>query len=1215
MSQRGGHRQGEPAGAGARAQRLPCGLVVAAAGAAVLLGWLLDVPLLKSISPSWVTMKANTALGFVLSGLALANLGRPSRLQLVRLCAGAVILLSALTLAEHVAGRDLHIDQLLVREPLDAVGTSAPGRMAPTTAAALTLSGAALLLASGARAVVASQGLAILVVLAGLLPLTGYCYGATQLLGIGQYTQMAVHTAALFVVLGLGLLGRSSHQGLFGEVNANGPGGWLWHRTLTLATIGPLLLGWLQVTGERRQYYESPLGTALHMVWLAVALTALLWWAARELNRLDLARARSIAASEVSDDRFRLLVDTMSSVVWVTDAAGAFAEPQAEWEAYTGQSWAEHRGHGWAQALHPEDRNRIRAEWQAALLRGEGYRTEGRLWCAATNDYHAVMVQAAPRCDAAGQVLEWIGCIQDVQDRLSLATAAAEHERVWRLTVGLAPFPIIVHAEDGEVIAISRGWTMASGYTHQDIPTMADWTAAAFGRDGPRMSELVDRLYDLDEMVQEGEFAIRTKGGEARLWEFASAPLGRLSDGRRTVISMASDVTERKRLEEELRQLVHALTREKELADTIIDALPGVFAVVDASGRLRRWNANFETVTGRATAELLGLDVRELFLREDATRVTEGMATAISVGQSAVEVALRHVDGTATEFLFTGRRLEVDGQVCVVGLGVEIGSRKAMEADLRLHRDQLETLVAARTTELAAANAYNRGLLEASLDLMVTIDRDGLITDANTAAESFTGYPPEALIGTEFATHFTAPDLARHGYRAVFETGRVQDYELQLRHADGTTRPVLFNATVYLDQAGQVAGVLAAARDVTALREAEAELRAREQRQRRMLDQLAVGIVLTTGPEQRVLYHNPRCVEFFGYSIDDFPEVADWWPRAYPDPEYRAWVADEWHRRLDIALRDQTDIEPMEVDITARDGTVKRMLVHTVVIDEFLLTTFVDLTALRAAEHQVVQLNLDLVRRAEELEAANKELEAFSYSVSHDLKAPLRSIDGYAGFLEEDYGDQLDDEGRRLLGVIRESAREMGELVNDLLAFSRLSRTPLNMVPLDLAAMVDDIWPRVTADCGDRRLELRRGAVPQVMGDPTTIREVLTNLLANAVKFTARREIAVIEVAGRQHDGEVEIEVRDNGAGFDMAYADKLFGVFQRLHGQDEFEGTGIGLALVQRIVHRHGGRVWGEGEVGRGAAFHFTLPPVAADGVARGGASGGHPVGRGQSS
>ncbi|MGH8715005.1 MAG: MASE4 domain-containing protein [Casimicrobiaceae bacterium] len=239
------------------------------------------------------------------------------------------------------------------------------------------------------------------------------------------------------------------------------------------------------------------------------------------------------------------------------------------------------------------------------------------------------------------------------------------------------------------------------------------------------------------------------------------------------------------------------------------------------------------------------------------------------------------------------------------------------------------------------------------------------------------------------------------------------------------------------------------------------------------------------------------------------------------------------------------------------------------------------------------ELELRVRARTVELETANKELDAFSYSVSHDLRAPLRAVDGYARMLEEDYGGRLDAEGNRLLGVVRSSSRQMGRLIDDLLAFARLGREQLRTRPLQLDDLVNQVIDETRPAHDGRKIEFVVGNLGSADADPALLKQALENLLTNAIKFTRDKNPAIIEV-GSQGNGDGDemntYYVKDNGAGFDMKYYDKLFGVFQRLHSSAEYPGTGVGLAIVQRVIHRHGGRVWAESTLGQGTTFFFTL-------------------------
>lgn len=252
--------------------------------------------------------------------------------------------------------------------------------------------------------------------------------------------------------------------------------------------------------------------------------------------------------------------------------------------------------------------------------------------------------------------------------------------------------------------------------------------------------------------------------------------------------------------------------------------------------------------------------------------------------------------------------------------------------------------------------------------------------------------------------------------------------------------------------------------------------------------------------------------------------------------------------------------------------------------------------AMRRLRLENTALHRRVQERTRELEAANQELEAFSHSISHDLRAPLRAISGFSGMLIEDYTAQLPDDANELLNKVSSSAKLMSQLIDDLLRFSRLSLQPLVKEQVNLTAMVHMVLEQVRTEQPDRQVQVKMCDLPDCYADPSLLKQVLINLLSNAFKYTRTNENAIVEVGWQSQDGDVAYFVRDNGAGFDMQHAEKLFGVFQRLHRAAEFEGTGVGLSIAQRIIKRHGGRIWAEAEVGKGATFHFTLAQKTAD-------------------
>jgi light-regulated signal transduction histidine kinase (bacteriophytochrome) len=268
--------------------------------------------------------------------------------------------------------------------------------------------------------------------------------------------------------------------------------------------------------------------------------------------------------------------------------------------------------------------------------------------------------------------------------------------------------------------------------------------------------------------------------------------------------------------------------------------------------------------------------------------------------------------------------------------------------------------------------------------------------------------------------------------------------------------------------------------------------------------------------------------------------------------------------------------------------TKQWILIGNVLAAVLLLSAFIII--LREIERRK-RTQRAIEKSAAQLELTNKELESFSYSVSHDLRSPLRAIDGYSRMFEEDFADRLDEEGLRLLSVIRASSKKMGQLIDDLLSFSRMGRKTVEAAIVDMNALVSDVWFEVSSGAEQEDLHLIRGSLPKVWGDRALLRQVLVNLLSNAIKYSGNKPEQLIEISAQEHPHEVVYSVRDNGVGFDMRFYNKLFGVFQRLHTEKEFPGTGVGLAIAQRVIVRHGGRIWAESKLDEYTIFHFSLP------------------------
>jgi|GEM_PF-2415304 PAS domain S-box len=381
--------------------------------------------------------------------------------------------------------------------------------------------------------------------------------------------------------------------------------------------------------------------------------------------------------------------------------------------------------------------------------------------------------------------------------------------------------------------------------------------------------------------------------------------------------------------------------------------------------------------------------------------------------------------------------------------------------------------------------------------------------------------------------------------------------------------------------------------DISERKQAETALRESEARFRHIIEQSPISMAIVN-MEGRIEFINRKAIDTFGYRPEDIPDMGAWWVKAYPDEAYRSEVVAQWMGLVEKAIAFNQEIEAREYRVTCKDGSVKTMSIFGVPVAEKVFVMFDDITARKLAEAEILLLNETLERRVHErtaeLEASNQELESFSYSVSHDLRAPLRALNGFSHLLEEEYAQKFDENGLNYLARIRAASKRMGELIDNLLDLARVSRQELRRVPVDLSILAGEIRESLEDQFPQRKVDWQIAPGLHVNADPVLMKALLDNLLSNAWKFTAERKDARIELSADCSGRGKVYCVRDNGAGFEMAYADKLFKPFQRLHDRKRFEGTGIGLAIAHRVLLRHGGRIWAESSPGQGAAFFFTL-------------------------
>lgn len=475
---------------------------------------------------------------------------------------------------------------------------------------------------------------------------------------------------------------------------------------------------------------------------------------------------------------------------------------------------------------------------------------------------------------------------------------------------------------------------------------------------------------------------------------------------------------------------------------------------------------------------------------------------------------------------------------------------------------------------------------------------DGMLQLVNPALCAMLGYDAEELAALSFAeiTHPDDLDASRECVRCLL-AGERDTYAMDKRYRTRDGRYVWTHVVTRLlrDEDGKPDHFLTHIQDIEQLRQAEEALRRERDRAQQYLDIVGV-MVLALDADGTITLVNREGSRVLGLTEGEI--LGRNWMEDFIPPGDRQQVKDVFARIIAGTVEFPRFVEN---PVLTGSGEERLIAWHNTVVRDATgsitgtLSSGEDITERKQVEEEINTLNRELdqrvVERTLELTAANRELEAFAYSVSHDLRAPLRGIDGFSKALLDDYGDKLDDTGKDYINRVRAGTQRMGRLIDDILGLSRMTRSEMRYQHLNLEEMARKIAAELQRHDPGRSVEFRIGEGLEAHGDHALVETALSNLLGNAWKFTAERDHALIEVGVTETDGERVYFVRDNGAGFDIAYADKLFTPFQRLHDTIEFPGSGIGLAIVQRVIQRHGGRVWGEGEVGKGASLYFTLP------------------------
>ena len=837
----------------------------------------------------------------------------------------------------------------------------------------------------------------------------------------------------------------------------------------------------------------------------------------------------------------------------------------------------------WQRYVHPDDRDMMVQVVERSRTSGEAEDREFRI-IRPNGEIRWLVGRWRWIRDSTGRPMRVTGVNFDVTQQKQHQEALRRSESELSEFFENASLGIHWVGPDGIILRVNQAELDLLGYSRGEY---VGRHIAEFHADQPVLTDILRRL-SCGETLREYPARLRCKDGS--VCDVLINSNARFEDGQFVhTRCFTRDVTDRKSAEERMRQ-------SEAMARAMFESSLDPLITMDGEGRIQDFNPAAESTFGYSKSQAVGRIFTDLILPPHwRERYKQGLRRYGETGEAMV----------------LGRRIQMpalraDRSEIPVECSI-IATRRPGDAPFFTVylRDISDRLRSERATAHLAA------IVKCSDDAIVSKNLDGIVTSWNQAAERLFGYRADEMIGQPVIKLIPGD---RHGEeRRILEKisrgETVETYETVRRRKDGTDFHVSLTISPLFDGQGKVIGASKIARDITERVEHEHVLTQNRERLRQAL-QYQEAIVTNMGEglytinrQGHLVSMNRAAESLFGWTKEELAGRNMHDLTHYKHPNGTPLSAEDC-AVLQVFASGAALLKHEDVFVR-KDGSLFDVVYSAAPMwsgDEVtgLVVVFRDVTeqrraeqALRDRDRALTAANDELTGQKAGLAEANRELQSFSYSVSHDLRAPLRTIDAYVRIVEEDHGPRLNDEVRRCLGIISKAAEQAGELIDDLLEFSRLGRIGIDFRPTNMTEIAREAADALSLTQSRQNLDLRIGDLPPCHGDWRLLKLVWTNLLSNALKFTRGRSAAHVEVGwlpdDRQSDARVYY-VKDNGVGFDMKYVHKLFGVFQRLHLKDEFEGTGVGLAIVQRIVHRHGGRVWAEGKVDGGATFFFSL-------------------------
>ncbi len=877
----------------------------------------------------------------------------------------------------------------------------------------------------------------------------------------------------------------------------------------------------------------------------------------------NLKQTEANIALKESQALYQDLVETAQDLVWQADAEGKYTYLNPAWEEVFGYKTVEMLGKKFSDFQTKEWAERDSKEFER-LLQGNIVRGLETVHLGKNGKEINLIFNAKFVKDENGKIIGTRGTAFDITER-KLAEEALAQEKVFiKALLESVPGYLYVYDDQGNLIRWNKKHETMTGYSAEELShmNMSEWFE---GDDAIRVAASIEEVMTTG--YGEVEANLLIKGGGKLLIHSNGVRL--ILNGKTYFTGVGIDITERKQAEEELLEskskyesLFTSMNEGVALHEVIYDKTHKAidYRIIDI-------NTAYEIHTGIKVEMAKNQIASEFYGTSPAPYLDIYSQVAETMIPTQFESYFPPLKKHFSISIFSPKK----------------GTFATVFTDITERKQMLEQL---EKSEIQFRTAFENSAVG-----MCLTSTDGKFLKVNSKLCQMLGYSNDELLNTTFQKITHPDDIAQSNSsveKAINKQSDILRFEKRYLHKDGKVIWSDVSSSLLRDIDGKSLYFITHIVDITERKRAVEALKNREDRLSAIIRVAPTGIGLVIN---RVLIEvNDVLCNMLGYSAEELIGKDSLF--LYPDKKEYDYVGEYKYKQ--ISEKGSGSLETM---FKKKNGEIIDVLMSSTPLDISDLKlgvgfTALDITKRKKAEFEIKKLNEELeqrvIERTAQLETANKELESFSYSVSHDLRTPLRALDGFANILLQDYAPILDDEGKRMLNIIIANSNRMGILIDDLLSFSRLGRQELTISKTDMYKMANSVYTELATD--HDKIEFQLLQIPEAMGDPSLLQQIWVNLISNAIKFTSVKTHRVIEIGSSTDGQEIVFYVKDNGAGFNMDYSNKLFKVFQRLHSVREFEGTGIGLSTVQRIVQRHGGRVWAEGKVNEGATFYFTL-------------------------